>query len=248
VTAVLVLVTGSAGSDPIPTARSGSVARSAAVGVIFLDGVGDTHDCTASVIRSPAGDVVLTAAHCLSGTGQGITFVPGYDAGAAPFGVWNVTGTYVDPRWISTQDPQHDYAFLVVAPEQRDGRRVRLGDVVAGNPLGAAPQPGQQVQVNTYPDTAAAGPISCTTAAYTFAGYPAFDCDGYASGSSGAPLLTRTSAGMVTSGIIGGLQQGGCFDYTSYSPRFDTDTVAVYERASRSEQPDTLPVTRDNDC
>jgi len=24
--------------------------------------------------------------------------------------------------------------------------------------------------------------------------------------------------------------------------------VAVYERASRSEQPDTLPVTRDNDC
>ena len=61
------------------------------VGALFAsaDYTGSTaaHFCTATVIDSPAGDLVLTAAHCVAGASQGaytpgqITFAPGYDDG-----------------------------------------------------------------------------------------------------------------------------------------------------------------------
>ena len=242
-----VLASVSAASDSIPAAQLAAV--DAAMGAVFVDGVGARHDCTASVIRSPGRDVVLTAAHCLQGTGRGVQFAPGYRDGRAPAGLWDVAAVYVDPRWTSEQDPQHDYAFLVVAAAERDGRRVRLGDLVQGNRLGRAPAPGSVVEVVAYAGAFDPRPISCTTATYTFAGFPAFDCDGYSGGASGAPWLSRGPGGDVTvSGVIGGLHQGGCFDDTSYSPRFDGDTAAVYERAVRGAEPDTLPAPRGDGC
>ena len=48
-------------------------------------------------------------------------FAPGYDSGATPYGVWTTTQAYVDPSWLSRQDPQHDYAILRVA--QQSSRR-----------------------------------------------------------------------------------------------------------------------------
>jgi len=256
--ALLAVTTSGAGravpsSIPVATAAEGS----AAVGAVFVDGSDGPHDCTGSVISSAAGDpaladrgdIVLTSAHCLSGTGSDVTFAPGYRAGAAPFGRWDVAAVYVDPRWTSDQDPQHDYAFMVVAAQVRAGRSVRLRDVVAGNPLGVAPEPGSLVEVLTYADVFDARPITCTTATYSFAGYPAFDCDGYTSGTSGAPWLTRDEGHVpVVSGIIGGLHAGGCLDYTSYSPVFDRDTLAVYERAVSGAAPDRLPTPHGSDC
>src|SRR5690242_13810475 len=59
---------------------------SPAVGALFLDGA---HYCTASVVHSDQGDVLLTAAHCIhDGEGgdylTGVTFAPGYHDGVAP--------------------------------------------------------------------------------------------------------------------------------------------------------------------
>src|ERR1700753_4351107 len=47
---------------------AGSVAPDPRVGAVFLSG-NDLHACTGSVLHSAAGNLVLTAAHCLSGGG-----------------------------------------------------------------------------------------------------------------------------------------------------------------------------------
>src|SRR5689334_5545873 len=42
------------------------VAPDRRIGALFVGG-GDLHACTAAVLDSPAGDLILTAAHCLDG-------------------------------------------------------------------------------------------------------------------------------------------------------------------------------------
>src|SRR6476659_7018359 len=73
------------------------------VGAVFLGG-SDLHACTGSVLHSAAGDLVLTAAHCLS-IGGPATFVPGFADKAAPTDVWTVDVVYLDPRWVANRDP-----------------------------------------------------------------------------------------------------------------------------------------------
>jgi hypothetical protein len=162
--------------------------------------------------------------------------------------VWTVSAVYADPRWVSTQDPQRDYAFLVLAPHQRAGHQVRLHDLIAGYRLGSAPQPRQQVTVIAYPEGIDDEPIRCTTATYRFTGFPAFDCHGFVLGTSGAPWLTGTGDARTISGTIGGLHQGGCYEYTSYSPTFDHAVLATYQRAQRGATPDDLPVPGGDGC
>ena len=69
-----------------------------AVGALFTTSAGQlgSHFCTASVVGSPHGDLVVTAAHCVSGGVAGVAFVPGYRSGAAPYGIWTVTKIYAD--------------------------------------------------------------------------------------------------------------------------------------------------------
>src|SRR4051794_39345905 len=74
--AMVVLVIGlwssaSAAADPpappgTPTASS--FAGTPTVGPLFEDGFSTPHGCPASVIASPRHDLILTAAHCVSGT------------------------------------------------------------------------------------------------------------------------------------------------------------------------------------
>ena len=59
-----------------------------------------SHFCSASVVDSPAGNLVITAAHCLMGRQVGqFVFVPGYDNGEAPYGVWPVRRVITDQDW-----------------------------------------------------------------------------------------------------------------------------------------------------
>ncbi|GAA5191086.1 hypothetical protein GCM10023322_47660 [Rugosimonospora acidiphila] len=235
-----------ASAQPIPAARTFNGVPG--VGALFLAGTSSPHSCTGDVISSPGQDLVLTAAHCLSGDGRGALFAPGYHDGKTPYGVWQVTGAYVDPHWLSTQDPQHDYAFLRIAPQRRGGRTVRLGDVVRGYSLAPAPRPGERVRIVSYPHGIDDKPITCTVPTYAFDGYPAFDCGGYVGGTSGSGWLAGNGRSQAVVGLIGGLHQGGCVDYTSYSPRFGADTFALYERAARGARPDVLPEPGSDGC
>jgi V8-like Glu-specific endopeptidase len=64
-----------------------------AVGAMFSTSGGrlGTHFCTASVIDSPAGDLLVTAAHCVNGFSDAspanLAFVPGFANGTALWGL-----------------------------------------------------------------------------------------------------------------------------------------------------------------
>lgn len=231
-----------------PTAHS--IKGVPTVGPIFRDGLQNDHGCTASVVASPTRDLILTAAHCVAGTAAGWLFAPGYDKGATPYGTWKVTHAYVDPAWTSRQDPQHDFAFLQVADHVRGGRRVTLQQVTGANRLGSAPRTGRRATDIAYNEGIDDRAISCTVRAYRTGGYPTFSCHGYVGGSSGSPWLVRvpgTSRHLVV-GLIGGLHQGGCYEYTSYSSAFGADIHRLWWRAVRHVRPDDVPQAGGDGC
>jgi hypothetical protein len=191
------------------------------------------HFCSASVVHSTGHDLVITAAHCVYGSGRTIEFAPGYDRGATPYGVWTVRRLYVDPAWRSTRDPRHDVAILEVAP--RGGRNVE--DVVGAHPLGV-PQPAADVTVLGYRLGSGDRLLTCTNQLHLTDGYSSFDCTGYTDGVSGGPWL---QGGSVV-GVTGGLQQGGCGEATEYSTPFGADTVALVQRAEAGGPADAAPV------
>lgn len=192
-----------------PTAHS--IHGVSTVGPVFRSGLTIPHACTGSVVDALSRNLVLTAAHCLSGTAAGWLFVPGYEAGHTPYGVWTVTHAYVDPAWIAHQDPQHDYALLQVADQSRDGRRRHLEDVTGGNVLGIAPWPGRPITDIAYNAGINDAPIRCAAPTYGTAGYPSINCHGFVGGSSGSPWLVPMpgTARHFVVGVIGGLHQGG---------------------------------------
>jgi len=203
--------------------------------LVTIDGPGrlGTHFCSASVVDSPAGNLVITAAHCLAGhTPEGLAFVPGYDGGRAPYGVWAVTRALTDDRWTSSSEPDDDVAFLQVG---RPGTSDRVQDITGGERLGTGEPPGQLVTVIGYPDDLDT-PVSCRNYAPDFtATQLVFRCGGYPDGTSGGPLLAdvnpATGLGTVV-GVIGGYQQGGYTDAVSYSAQFGPEIAALYRDAT----------------
>jgi V8-like Glu-specific endopeptidase len=249
--ALLPNVAGATASTPAELPVAQQVPGLPTVGPLFGHGLNRPHSCTASVLLSPRHDLILTAAHCVSGTGAGWQFVPGYDRGATPYGVWTVSQAYVDPSWLRNQDPQHDYAVLRLARQQLAGRSVGVQDVVGGgNVIALAPRPGQRLTVPAYPAGIDDRPIDCAVTDYDTGGYPSFDCAGYVGGTSGAPWLIATPSRAVSlvAGVIGGLHQGGCVDYTSYSSAFSPDTYRLWLRASVGAPPDMLPAAGPDGC
>ena len=249
------LIAGSAAAAADPPAPPGTPTAEffggiATVGPIFSDGLRHDHRCTGSVVASASRDLVLTAAHCIDGTAAGWRFVPGYSDGAAPYGVWKVQRVYVDPSWLRSQDPQHDFAILQVADRTRGGRTVALQDVTGAEVLGTAPAPGTAITDIAYNAGLDDKPIRCATTTYLTDGYPAFNCHGFVGGSSGSPWLTSVAGTRrpVVVGVIGGLHQGGCYEYTSYSSAFTGDVRRLIKRAARGDRPDTAPQAGSDGC
>jgi V8-like Glu-specific endopeptidase len=209
------------------------------------------HFCTAAVVHSPAHNLLVTAAHCVSGTGVGLFFAPKYHDGVAPYGMWRVEAAYADPRWLTGRDPRQDVAFLTVAPQRRHGRPVELEEVVGGDRLAVSGGFKDLATVVGYPVGRGGRPITCTNHVYDHLGYAGFDCGGYVGGTSGGPWITHldraTRRGDID-GVIGGLHQGGCTPSISYSSYFDDATSAVYERAVRGGRGDTLPTLGGDGC
>ncbi|CCB77650.1 MULTISPECIES: trypsin-like serine peptidase [Streptomycetaceae] len=208
-------------SHPLHTTRS--VAR---VGAIFHGPVssdGD-HYCTAAVVGSATRDLIVTAAHCVSGSTDDLFFVPGYHDGQAPYGVWKLGKATLDPRWVAGQDQDLDVAFVTVQP--LDGRRVQ--DVLGGYRLGLDADTTRTVRLTGYPADGDA-PITCVNRISPFtAGQLRIACTAYSGGTSGSPWVT---GGDTVIGVIGGYEEGGSTDDVSYSAYFDGDIGALYQRA-----------------
>ena len=216
------------------------VPPNARIGAVFL-GAGDLHTCTAAVLDSAAGDLILTAAHCVAG-GVDTTFVAGFKDATDPAYIWKVDATYLDPRWVKNQDPLADFAVLRVVRD--DGGSVEA-EAGGGLALGSAPKPGTFVSVTGYGLGVGGGPIGCQAATELAAGgFPSLPCGGLIDGTSGAPWTT----GLTITGLVGGLDGGGCDENVSYSPPFDDAVVQLLTRAEAGGPADPAPAVFDDEC
>src|SRR5215469_5554769 len=235
------------GSLALPTGHAAAVRGPDPVGALFVlqHGHLGAHFCTASVVASPAGNLLITAAHCVTGVSLaapgGLAFAPGYADGSYPHGLWQVTMTLVDRRWAAKQDPNNDVAFLVVkplagthAPASSVQRAAGAERIRFDAPL---PEP---IRAIGYPDMSDA-PVGCSSQAVAFRPVSLdqvkFVCPGFTDGTSGGPMLTGFQAGTgAVIGVIGGYQQGGNTASVSYSSAFSASIRALYQQAVQAGQ------------
>jgi V8-like Glu-specific endopeptidase len=203
------------------------------VGALFTgDAVDGNHYCTASVVDSPLGNMIVTAAHCLSGDDTDKVFAPGYRDGSAPHGVWHVTRTFQDPGWTANADEDADVAFALVAP--LNGRS--LQQVLGANRLAVDEGFDHLVTITGYPDVSER-PITCSDLVDRFsATQMRIDCTGYSDGTSGSPWLIPGQGGPTHDegtviGVIGGFETGGYTDDISYSTYFGDRVGDLYREA-----------------
>jgi V8-like Glu-specific endopeptidase len=172
-------LTGNTAGRGLRLEHGGAVAD--AVGKVFFTLGAIDYVCSGTLVRSEHVDVVLTAAHCVSG-GRGRwathwTFVPGYRDGAEPYGQYTARKFFVSPKWTGPDgaSERYDLAFVQVTPWTRYGR-ARVAARPAGLPV-------------TFARSQTAAKLSRT---YVF-GYPALApfSGRYANYCAGAALVER---------------------------------------------------------
>ncbi|WP_433415964.1 trypsin-like serine peptidase [Microtetraspora malaysiensis] len=148
-------------TDPDRTAQDGN--RTAAsknvnlprtTGRVFFVGSDDKpHWCSGTSVQGPHRNLVATAGHCVfdietdGAPMRKWIFIPGYQPGAAPFGVYAGKQAFTHHDFATYRDLDRDYAFVAVhnglapQPSRAPGRVIkladggRLGDGVGGQGL-----------------------------------------------------------------------------------------------------------------
>lgn len=226
-------------ASPTSTATALPVAPVASIGAVFLGG-GPLHTCTGSILHSRTGDLVLTAAHCLA-DGVDAVFVPGFADTAAPADNWHLDTVYLDPRWVSAQDPLADFAIARVSRAAGGAIEAVAGAALT---LGSAPGAGTPVSVTGYPLGEGGGAVGCSARTDIVENFPTLRCGGLVDGTSGAPWVD----GTTVTGVTGGREAGGCDGGVSYSSPFDGAVVALLTRAEAGGPGDAAPNTYSADC
>ncbi|MGW0531007.1 trypsin-like serine peptidase [Streptomyces sp. NPDC003032] len=237
-----------AGEKPVarmaPTAHAARAETdykgSKTIGVLyFVDKGMASHNCTASVVHSAKGNLILTAGHC--GNGDKYAFVPQYRTGKTPAqqpnGIWAVDRVFRDPRHTDYGPGSDlDFAFATVKPDDR-GRQVEK--VTGANTLTRTPRYDVTVTVIGYPSARNAPKdqaIKCRAKTTRLTGYKQLrmECGGFFGGTSGSPWLMnfdeRTKTGKVV-GNLGGAGGGGATDSVSYAPYYDDEVFKLYADA-----------------
>jgi hypothetical protein len=223
-----VSVGGTAPSVPLPPGVTWP-----ATGALFggpPDRLGD-HYCTASVVDTAPGDVVLTAAHCVAdGDGTpprtGISFIPGYHDHTAPFGVWTVSSVGIDDAWRDHADIDHDVAFLTVTRPDAPP----IEHVVGGYHLVINAGSTNTVVALGYPDFA---DTATERSGITIRHSPTqleLDAHGLYDGTSSGPWLRAGTDGDIIA-VTGGYQQGGLDPDISYAAYLDSAAADLFRQA-----------------
>lgn len=229
---------GAGRTDPLPRSEPLEASPkdpSPAIGPLFYaDQDEPGHGCTASVVHSERGDLLVTAAHCVytGGFHTDIAFAPGYHDGVAPYGIWVPTSIDVDPEWMADRDEDHDVAFLRV---RQVGSDTAVEQVTGAERIAFHPPTDKPARVLGYPGDGER-PLGCqNTTRAEGTTQLRFDCKGMPGGTSGSPLLTdvdpATGLGTIV-GVLGGKDEGGD-DETSYSSYFGDAIEKLHARAVR---------------
>lgn len=216
------------------------------VGQIVATVQGDRF-CSASVVSSPGKNLLVTAAHCLTGeTHKALAFIPQSRAGQQPFGLFAVKPgrIWFDQRYLNLGNEKAarwDVAFLEL--ESQGGRNVE--DVVGGLRMSTdAGFDHPAVHLVGYPGDKPR-PSRCTSATTKFSSpgpwpgdFLKISCDGFSPGTSGGPFINNFngSTGDVI-GVIGGFHDGGPNDNESYSSYFGADARTLYDTAVNGSAP-----------
>jgi hypothetical protein len=213
------------------------------VGAVFL-GSDSVHTCSGAVLDSLAGNLIITAAHCLDAS-LDATFAPGY-RGGVPGDFWHIDAVYLDPRWVRSQDPAADFAIARVSHGGAPTTETLEHRAGGGFVLGAAPGPDVPITVTGYPLGDGGGQVSCSgPTSRPDRGFPALRCPGLVDGTSGSPWV---SAAEVR-GVVGGLQGGGCSGSDlSYSSPFDVQIQVLFQRAQEGGPADRATGAPDDGC
>ncbi len=210
---------------------------SSAVGKIFFDTAGGTPAaCTGTVVNSPSGILILTAAHCLNNApdnswSKNIVFSPGYHDGEAPFGTFTAWKTDVSSLWnSSTQgDTEHDYG-MIIAYDDADGE-TPFG-AAGGYPMTDDMQTGEEPSLFGYSGTPYDGEHQEYCQELVEPTVPPLnmwqvECPNIVQGSSGGPWLVNYDY-ETGDGFIGGVNS--IIDGNGFvaSPRFDSFTQDFY--------------------
>jgi hypothetical protein len=200
-------VAGSASAPASTLSASGDASAAAPVphpdqpfvGILFYVSGGRNHACTASVVDTPDGDEIATAAHCLVDRRTGAattlaTFIPGAQGATAPHGIWPVRVAAVSSSWTTTGRASDDAGFARVNGPAGVVLAAQVGaaEPVFGTPLVPATGQAPRLAILGYPT---AGSVSSELEAC--AGRPQHDTGGQTSlpcalgtGAAGSPVLT----------------------------------------------------------
>ncbi|MEV8532920.1 trypsin-like peptidase domain-containing protein [Streptomyces sp. NPDC051211] len=218
-------------SAPTPSPTPPGPGGTAYTGALFEGTLAAGHFCTATVVRSPGRNLIVTAGHCLAdgrkGAGpSGGLFAPAYANGNAPYGTWRIEEVFEDPRWSEGGDDAYDLAFARLAPDAQ-GRNIE--DVTGAAPLDTTGRSGEQVTVTGYPSDREV-PRTCTSTAVRQSDTELrFDCADFPGGTSGSAWIARD-------GKIIGVLTGGETDNESTSTVLGRYAAELYTRATAARR------------
>ncbi|MFI9720765.1 trypsin-like serine peptidase [Streptomyces sp. NPDC052396] len=223
------------------------------VGTLFgLDEKKKEHYCSASVVKSPGRNLILTAGHCkLSGK---VGFVPNYngvDVHSLPYGIWPVKDWFIYRQYKhNDQTVVSDLDFSFASLKSVKGKNVQ--DVVGGNTLARTNSFKNNVTIVGYPDAGRHNPndmpVKCNTKTWPLSGYNQMliDCAGMWGGVSGGPWFSEIhddGTGVII-GNVGGFNGGGILDKKSpmydritYSPMHQDYFFRLYDDAQHGRHP-----------
>jgi hypothetical protein len=233
-----------AGGKPSPDATpagvptAGLFGGSPTIGTLFYATGRNPRVCTAAVVDSTTGNLVVTSAHCIVGKGfaTNLEYVPDYRDGKAPYGIWPVTAITVARGWRHGHDPNLDLAFLTVAAVH--GRQIQA--TTGGLAMGFNLSYDQTIEAVAY-NNGNTEPVRCATKSFRFrTGQVEFRCGGFHDGTSGAPWVAGYDPGNGVGtlvGVLGGYEGGGAYQWASYSPYLGSAMRAVYLMAELRSAP-----------
>lgn len=219
-------------------------------GKLFFEIPGEgTYVCSGTVVGAESQNVVWTAGHCVTeGDGGGFfenfLFIPGYDDGTAPAGLWTVEFASTTSQWKNNEAFGYDVGALTMQPNQG----VEIEEAVGSRGITFGAEPDQTYRSVGHP---AAEPFDgekmrfcASELGYLDSGIPgpmAIGCD-MTPGSSGGGWIVEDP---VTGG--GFVHSVNSYIYptipeTMFGPQMGDVAAAVYDAAGgEAPPPDTTP-------
>ena len=237
------------GTDTGNPTRFPNSANGVVYGEYRIDGHDELYRCSGSVVNTHAGDVVLTAGHCVIDPASGararnLVFVPGYRSGTKPFGEWTVSRFATTAKWRNTAGTGHpdeagDIAMLTL--DDRSGKDLQsvvgalgIGFHQARNRLyteygypAKAPYDGSRLYARTARYAGADNSFSPPTMGIV---------SDFTGGSSGGPWVSAGSSPIALSVTdYSYLYPPSISDYM-FGPYFGTVAQRLYESVGGSAQ------------